>query len=210
MSAQATGHVWKCAPFGGSKFLILLGIADVVNSDFHNCFWMTSTNLGNKVRMHPTNVRRHLKELVEDGWLEVLEPGGGNGKATKFRFHPLETKAPLTYAPKQSTASQRLAPEDKNRITAHGGYSEDMRLTASQHSAITKENLKELKAEPDSHVEKNDDSSNTHNAPNLPSKNVRSGKHNPDTINNNLEGIRAIRKATRTDPPNETNTDSNK
>ena len=206
MSAQATGHVWKCAPFGGSKFLILLGIADVVNSDFYNCFWMTSTNLGNKVRMHPTNVRRHLKELVEDGWLEVLEPGGGNGKATKFRFHPLETKAPLTYAPKPFTASQRLAPEEKNRITAHGGYSGDMRLTASQRLAITKENLKELKAP---HVEKNDDSSSTHNAPNLPSKNVRSGKHDPDTINNNLEGIRAIRKATRTDQPNQTNTDRN-
>ena len=209
MSAQATGHVWKCAPFGGSKFLILLGIADVVNSDFYNCFWMTSTNLGNKVRMHPTNVRRHLKELVEDGWLEVLEPGGGNGKATKFRFHPLETKAPLTYAPKPFTASQRLAPEEKNRITAHGGYSEDMRYTASQRLAITKENLKELKAESDLHVEKNDDSSSTHNAPNLPSKNVRSGKHDPDTINNNLEGIRAIRKATRTDQPDQTNTDRN-
>ena len=206
MSAQATGHVWKCCAFGGAKFLILLAVADVVNSDFYNCFWMTSTNLGNKVRMHPTNVRRHLKELVEDGWLEVLEPGGGNGKATKFRFHPLETKAPLTYAPKPFTASQRMAPEEKNRITAHGGHSGDMRLTASQRLAITKENLKELKAP---HVEKNDDSSSTHNAPNLPSKNVRSGKHDPDTINNNLEGIRAIRKATRTDQPDQTNTDGN-
>ena len=206
MSAQATGHVWKCCAFGGAKFLILLAVADVVNSDFYNCFWMTSTNLGNKVRMHPTNVRRHLKELVEDGWLEVLEPGGGNGKATKFRFHPLETKAPLTYAPKPFTASQRMAPEEKNRITAHGGHSGDMRLTASQRLAITKENLKELKAP---HVEKNDDSSSTHNASNLPSKNVRSGKHDPDTINNNLEGIRAIRKATRTDQPDQTNTDGN-
>ena len=206
MSAQATGHVWKCCAFGGAKFLILLAVADVVNSDFYNCFWMTSTNLGNKVRMHPTNVRRHLKELVEDGWLEVLEPGGGNGKATKFRFHPLETKAPLTYAPKPFTASQRMAPEEKNRITAHGGHSGDMRLTASQRLAITKENLKELKAP---HVEKNDDSSSTHNASNLPSKNVRSGKHDPDTINNNIEGIRAIRKATRTDQPDQTNTDGN-
>ena len=206
MSAQATGHVWKCCAFGGAKFLVLLGVADVVNDAHGQVFWMTSTNLGNKVRMHPTNVRRHLKELVEDGWLEVLEPGGGNGKATKFRFHPLETKAPLTYAPKPFTASQRLAPEEKNRITAHGGYSEDMRYTASQRLAITKENLKELKAP---HVEKNDDSSSTHNAPNLPSKNVRSGKHDPDTINNNLEGIRAIRKATRTDQPDQTNTDRN-
>ena len=206
MSAQATGHVWKCCAFGGGKMLVLLAVADVVNDAHGQVFWMTSTNLGNKVRMHPTNVRRHLKELVEDGWLEVLEPGGGNGKATKFRFHPLETKAPLTYAPKPFTASQRLAPEEKNRITAHGGYSGDMRLTASQRLAITKENLKELKAP---HVEKNDDSSSTHNAPNLPSKNVRSGKHDPDTINNNLEGIRAIRKATRTDQPDQTNTDRN-
>jgi hypothetical protein len=176
---------------------VLLAVADVVNDAHGNVFWMTSTNLGNKVRMHPTNVRRHLKELVEDGWLTVLEPGGGNGKATKFRFHPLETKAPLTYAPKQSTASQRLAPEEENRITALGGYSGDMRLTASQHSAITKENLKELKAEPDSHVEKNDDSPSTHNAANLPIKNRRSGKHDDNTINNNVNNIKAIRHAPR-------------
>jgi hypothetical protein len=177
--------------------LVLLGVADVVNTDHANVFWMTSTNLGNKVRMHPTNVRRHLKELVEDGWLEVLEPGGGNGKATKFRFHPLETTAPLSYTPKTK------------RIPTLDPPSGDMRLTASQNASLTKENLKELKAEPDLHVEKNDDSSSTHNAPNLPSKNVRSGKHNPDTINNNLEGIRAIRKATRTDQPDQTNTDRN-
>jgi hypothetical protein len=198
LSAQATGHVWKCCAFGGAKFLVLLGVADVVNTDHANVFWMTSTNLGNKVRMHPTNVRRHLKELVEDGWLEVLEPGGGNGKATKFRFHPLETTAPLSYTPKTK------------RIPTLDPPSGDMRLTASQNASLTKENLKELKAEPDLHVEKNDDSSSTHNASNLPSKNVRSGKHDPDTINNNLEGIRAIRKATRTDQPNETNTDGNK
>ena len=195
MSAQATGHVWKCCAFGGAKFLVLLGVADVVNTDHANVFWMTSTNLGNKVRMHPTNVRRHLKELVEDGWLEVLEPGGGNGKATKFRFHPLETTAPLSYTPKTK------------RIPTLDPPSADMQLTASQNASLTKENLKELKAP---HVEKNDDSSSTDNASNLPSKNVRSGKHDPDTINNNLEGIRAIRKATRTDQPNETNTDSNK
>ena len=194
MSAQATGHVWKCCAFGGAKFLVLLGVADVVNDAHGQVFWMTSTNLGNKVRMHPTNVRRHLKELVEDGWLEVLEPGGGNGKATKFRFHPLETTAPLSYTPKTK------------RIPTLDPPSGDMRLTASQNASLTKENLKELKAP---HVEKNDDSSSTHNAPNLPSKNVRSGKHNPDTINNNLEGIRAIRKATRTDQPDQTNTDRN-
>lgn len=206
MSAQATGHVWKCAPFGGSKFLILLAVADVVNSDYGHTFWMTSTNLGNKVRMHPTNVRRHLKELVEDGWLTVLEPGGGNGKATKFRFNPLETSAPLTYTPKQSTASQRMAPEEKNRITAHGGYSGDMHLTASQRSAITKRELKRTTDQ--THVEKNNDSSSTHNAADLPSKNRRSGKHDNETITNNVNNIKAIRDATRNDKPNDNQTNT--
>ena len=206
MSAQATGHVWKCAPFGGSKFLILLAVADVVNSEFGHTFWMTSTNLGNKVRMHPTNVRRHLKELVEDGWLTVLEPGGGNGKATKFRFNPLDTSAPLTYTPKPSTASQRMAPEEKNRITPHGGYSGDMQLTASQRSAITKRELK--KTTDQTHVEKNNHSSSTHNAPDLPSKNRRSGKHDDDTISNNVNNIKAIRDATRPDQPNDNQTNT--
>ena len=197
MSAQATGHVWKCCAFGGSKLLVLLGVADVVNDAHGNVFWMTSTNLGNKLRMHPTNVRRHLKELVEDGWLEVLEPGGGNGKATKFRFHPIETTAPLSYTPKTK------------RIPTLHPPSGDMRFTASQDASLTKENVKELKAESDLHVEKNDDSSNAHNAPDLPSKNVRSGKHDPDRIKNNVNNIKAIRDATRTNQPNQTNTDGN-
>lgn len=206
MSAQATGHVWKCAPFGGSKFLILLAVADVVNSEFGHTFWMTSTNLGNKVRMHPTNVRRHLKELVEDGWLTVLEPGGGNGKATKFRFNPLDTSAPLTYAPKPSTASQRMAPEEKNRIAPHGGCSGDMQLTASQRSAITKRELKRTTDQ--THVEKNDHSSSADNAPDLPSKNRRSGKHDDDTITNNVNNIKAIRDATRKDKANDNETNT--
>lgn len=195
MSAQATGHVWKCAAFGGSKFLVLLAVADVVNDAHGNVFWMTSTNLGNKVRMHPTNVRRHLKELVEDGWLTVLEPGGGNGKATKFRFHPLETTAPLSYTPKE-----------KNRITALHHPSGDTQLTASERSAITKRELKRTTDQ--THVEKNDHSSSTDNAPDLPSKNRRSGKHDNETITNNVNNIKAIRDATRNDKPNDNKTNT--
>ena len=94
MSAQAVGHVWKYADFGGAKLLVLLAVADIANDVHNNEIFMGSERLAAKCRMHPGNVRKRLKELVADGWLIELELGGGMGKTTRYQFVPVDKTAP--------------------------------------------------------------------------------------------------------------------
>ncbi len=94
VSAQAVGHVWKYADFGGAKLLVLLAVADIANDVYSNEIFIGSQKLAAKCRMHPGNVRKRLKELVEDGWLIELELGGGMGKTSRYRFVPVDITAP--------------------------------------------------------------------------------------------------------------------
>ncbi len=88
MSAQATGNVWKYAECHGSKLVVLLAVADIANDVHNNEVWIGSGKLAEKCRMDPRNVRRRLKELVEDGWLIQLQLGGGMGKPSRYQFVP--------------------------------------------------------------------------------------------------------------------------
>jgi len=93
MSAQAVGHVWRYADFGGAKLLVLLAVADIANDVHNNELWIGSEKLGAKCRMNPGNVRKRLKELLEDGWLIELAAGGGMGKTTRYQFVPVDKTA---------------------------------------------------------------------------------------------------------------------
>lgn len=88
MSAQATGNVWKYAECHGSKLVVLLAVADIANDVHNNEVWIGSGKLAEKCRMDPRNVRRRLKELVDDGWLIQLQLGGGMGKPSRYQFVP--------------------------------------------------------------------------------------------------------------------------
>ena len=94
MSAQAVGHVWRYADFGGAKLLVLLAVADIANDVHNNEIFIGSQKLAAKCRMHPGNVRKRLKELVEDGWLIELAVGGGMGNTSRYRFVPVDITAP--------------------------------------------------------------------------------------------------------------------
>ena len=58
MSAQAVGHVWRYADFGGAKLLVLLAVADIANDVHNNEIFIGSQKLAAKSRMHPRNVRK--------------------------------------------------------------------------------------------------------------------------------------------------------
>lgn len=97
------GNVWKYAEFGGSKLVVLLAVADVANDAHDNEFWMGSGKLADKCRMDARNVRRRLKELVDEGWLIQLELGGGMGKPSRYRFVPRTDTG--SYNPEGETGS---------------------------------------------------------------------------------------------------------
>ncbi len=66
--------------------MVHLAVADVVNDAHGYEFWMTSDALAAKTRTNPGNARKYLAALVADGLLEVLDPGGGRNRATRYRF----------------------------------------------------------------------------------------------------------------------------
>ena len=130
MSAQAVGHVWKYADFGGAKLLVLLAVADIANDVHNNEIFMGSERLAAKCRMHPGNVRKRLKELVADGWLIELELGGGMGKTTRYQFVPVDKTAPTG----AKADIERVIQRDQARSTAR-------HIKRTQYELKTKEDF---------------------------------------------------------------------
>ncbi len=168
MSAQAVGHVWKYADFGGAKLLVLLAVADIANDVHSNEIFIGSQKLAAKCRMHPGNVRKRLKELVADGWLIELAVGGGMGKTSRYRFVPVDITAPTG------------ARADIDRVIQR----EEARSTARH----IKRTQSELKTKEDSACNNNDDCVDNHN--------VRyEREHTRNQIERNTGGVAKARAA---------------
>jgi hypothetical protein len=116
VSAQAVGHVWRYADFGGAKLLVLLAVADIANDVHNNELWMGSEKLANKCRMNPGNVRKRLKELVEDGWLIELVTGGGMGKTSRYQFVPVDITASPGAEAEPNRVNERAEPRPTARL----------------------------------------------------------------------------------------------
>lgn len=85
MSADATGHVYRHAPFDGSTLLVLLAIADTVSDQNDNEFWMSYPKLATKCRVHRDTVRKAVLELADAGWVEVVYRSAGK-HPSRYRF----------------------------------------------------------------------------------------------------------------------------
>jgi hypothetical protein len=72
MSAEATGWVFRHSPFTGSTLLVHLAIADSVNDQYDNEFWMEQKRLAAKTRASRQTVNVCLAQLIEDGFLADL------------------------------------------------------------------------------------------------------------------------------------------
>lgn len=96
MSAEATGWVWRHSPYTLSvAFVVHLAIADVVNDQNGNEFWMLVPNLAEKARAGKSQTSAALADMVRRGLLEVLERGGGRGHPTRYRFLMPELSTPV-------------------------------------------------------------------------------------------------------------------
>lgn len=88
MSGNVVGWVYDHYPCATAvdrnRKVVLSEVAEAANRDYCEAHPGVA-----KIAKHwgfdPGTVRRHLKALVTDGWLEVTEEGGGRGKATVFR-----------------------------------------------------------------------------------------------------------------------------
>jgi biotin operon repressor len=86
MSAEATGWVFRHSPFKGATFAVHFTIADSVNDQHDNEFWMSQSKLAIKARCSRDTVNVALAALIEDGFLELVEEGTGRSHANRYRF----------------------------------------------------------------------------------------------------------------------------
>jgi len=86
VSGKAIGQAFDHSPYKGTAFVVLLAVADVVNDVHEHEFWMTSARLAEKAHTTPGNVRHCLARMVADGWLEVVDSGGGRSRPTRYRW----------------------------------------------------------------------------------------------------------------------------
>jgi predicted ArsR family transcriptional regulator len=88
MSAEATGWVWRFSPYKGhhAKFLIHLAVADVVNDAHGNEFWMSHTNLAEKVGVTRETVARWFADAVDLGLVECVTDNSRRGRPNCYRL----------------------------------------------------------------------------------------------------------------------------
>lgn len=73
MSAEAVGWVFRHSPFKGAAFAVHQAIADSVNDQNGNEFWMASPNLAVKARVSERAARGAIATLVEKGYIEPVD-----------------------------------------------------------------------------------------------------------------------------------------
>jgi hypothetical protein len=84
MSAEAVGWVFRHSPYSGLKFAVHLAIADSVNDQHDQELWMSQSRLASKARCSRPRANEALVELVDDGYLVLLEEHVG--RANRYRF----------------------------------------------------------------------------------------------------------------------------
>lgn len=107
---------WRHSPFtNAAQFAVHLAMADVVNPENQNEFWMSLDKLAAKSRTSRATAKRTIDEMLQSGLLAVLEtrPGG----TTLYRMvFPID--AVVTYDPAHGDTP---LPELTPRTTREGG-----------------------------------------------------------------------------------------
>ena len=84
MSVRWISYVWESSPFKGERLLLHLALADFAN-DEGEC-WPAQPTLAKKARCSVTWVRLGIRDLKNEGLLEVVSEGSGRGNRTQYRL----------------------------------------------------------------------------------------------------------------------------
>ena len=86
MSVKAMTWVWDHSPYKLGSRLVHLALADVANDMHDNELWMQQSSIADKAQLSVVQVQRILKTMVADGYLDLLEQGGGRGRVSRYRM----------------------------------------------------------------------------------------------------------------------------
>jgi biotin operon repressor len=84
MSIHWMSWVWDNSPYKGSNLLLHLALADFAD-DQGNLF-ASQPVLAEKARCTPEYIRRAMKQLSEDGYVEMIKRGNSKGRATTYKM----------------------------------------------------------------------------------------------------------------------------
>jgi hypothetical protein len=87
MSARCTSAVFERYPVGGGEFTLAIALADNAHDDGTHIYPYVET-MARKSRQDVRTVQRHLKRMLESGWLILVRPAGGRGRPAEYRISP--------------------------------------------------------------------------------------------------------------------------
>jgi len=86
VSAEAVGFVFRHSPYKGVTFAVHLAIADSVNDQFGNEFWMTVEKLASKSRTTRGTASRAVAEIEDDGFISLVGQRSQGWHSSRYRF----------------------------------------------------------------------------------------------------------------------------
>lgn len=83
--------MWRHSPYDDKTFSVHQAVADSVNDQYENQFWMTMGQLAKKARCSRPTAVEAMQRLVAGGFVEVLKESRGGGsdqweRASLYRF----------------------------------------------------------------------------------------------------------------------------
>jgi len=122
MSIKLQSKVWdECTNVSGSKLLLLLALADFAD-DQGQCFPKIKT-LADRIRTDERGTRKHMKELRELGYIEVLESSGGR-RSNTYKVHVNPVKTTLSKQPCQNNHGSNDTPNPVKNDRSPNIYNE--------------------------------------------------------------------------------------
>jgi hypothetical protein len=146
LSNEASGYVWRCSPFKGATFQVHLAVSDSVNDQNSNEFWMEQGNLAKKARIDRTTANAALRKLLDQGFLELLEEGGGRSRPSRYRF--LFPEAQVVFDSRnrhQKTVESRNSSQKQTVVPAPQTVESHSQTVVSGNRHRTQENPREPK-----------------------------------------------------------------
>jgi len=108
------GWAWQHSPYRGSALTVHLALADVANDVHQYELWTLTRTIAAKARVSPGTARRVLLQMVDDGYLELLDDRSDRNQASRYRFlMPAEGRAP------------RATPDPEGRVRRATGRASD-------------------------------------------------------------------------------------
>lgn len=86
MSMEAMSYVYRHSPYTGANFIIHLSIADSVNDQHNNTFWMSVAKLADKSRVARKTATAAIATIVNDGYLVLEQKRTGGTNMYRFVF----------------------------------------------------------------------------------------------------------------------------